>query len=115
MSQSVIRARVLTFHVDGEHLAGLSEALDVAADKLAEHPDFRGLLCLKHESDRHQIIVISLWDGQGLEDTAAESESSRQLIAAAVDMGVSSKSYEVLSFDPGGTRLGRLTASASQP
>jgi len=111
--RSVTRARVLTFSVDSQHLPGLTDALDLASNKLAEHPDFRGLLGLENNSGRHEIVVITLWDGQGLEDTAAESEASRQLIETAVDLGVSSKCYEVLSFDPGATRLHALLAHAS--
>jgi hypothetical protein len=107
------RARVLTFSVDNEHLPGLTEALDTAAEKLATNEDFRGILCLKSESVRHEIVVISLWDGQGLEDTAVEAEAHRQLIAEAVDLGVTSRCYEVLGFDPGAERLAPLLAHAS--
>jgi len=111
--RKVTRARVLKFSVDSQHLPGLTDALDLASIRLAEHPDFRGLLGLQHDNGRHEIEVITLWDGQGLEDTAAESEVSRLLIAEAVDLGVSSKCYEVLSFDPGSTRLPQLSAHAS--
>ena len=106
------RARVLTFSVDDEHLSGLTAALDVASEKLGKNPDFRGVLCLENETCRHEVIVISLWDGAGLEDSAAEAEASRQLIEEAVDLGVTSRCYEVLGFDPGATRLEPLLAHA---
>jgi hypothetical protein len=104
------RARVLAFSVDDEHLPGLTHALDHASTDLAKNPNFRGLLGLERESGRHEIMVITLWEGKGLEDSAAESEASRRLIADAVDLGVSCKSYEVLSFDPGDTQIPRLLA-----
>ena len=104
------RARVLTFSVDDEHLPGLTRALDHASTDLAKNSDFRGLLGLESNSGRHEIVIITLWEGQGLEDTAADSEVSRRLIAEAVDLGVSSKSYEVLCFDAGDTRIPRLLA-----
>lgn len=107
------RARVLTFSVDSEHLPGLTAALDEASAKLGSNPDFRGVLCLENEGRRHEVMVISLWDGDGLRDTAAEAEASRQLIEVAVDLGVTCKCYEVLSFDPGATRLPVLLAHAS--
>jgi hypothetical protein len=59
---------------------------------LAKNPNFRGLLGLERHSGRHEILIITLWDGEGLEDTIPEAEASRRLIAEAVDLGVSSKS-----------------------
>jgi hypothetical protein len=109
----VTRARVLTFHVDEHHLPGLTEALDVAAVRFAEHPDFRGLLCLDHDSIRNEIMVITLWDGQGLENTETEHVYAQQQIAAAVDLGVSTKCYDVVRFVPGSTRLERVLTHAS--
>ena len=106
-------ARVLTFSVDSEHLPGLAAALDVASEKLGKNPDFRGVLCLENESRRHEVVVISLWDGEGLSDTAVEAEISRQLIEVAVDLGVTSKCYRVLGFDPGAIRLPPLLACES--
>ncbi len=112
-NDNTTRARVLTFSVDSQHLHGLTRALDVAAEKLAKNDDFRGILCLENENGRHEIMVISLWDGDGLSDTAVEAEISRQLIEVAVDLGVSSKCYRVLGFDPGAKRLAPLLAHAS--
>jgi hypothetical protein len=109
----VTRARVLTFHVDQHHLLGLTEALDVAAERFAIHPDFRGLLCLDHDSIRNEIMVITLWDGDGLESTEAEHIDAQRQIAAAVDLGVSTKCYDVVRFVPGSTRLERVLAHAS--
>ncbi len=107
------RARVLTFHVDDHHLPSLTDALDVAAERFAEHPEFRGLLCLDHDSVRNEIMVITLWDGEGLEATEAEHVDAQQQIAAAVDLGVSTKCYDVVRFVPGSTRLERVLAYAS--
>jgi hypothetical protein len=109
----VTRARVLTFHVDQHHLPALTEALDVAADRFALHPDFRGLLCLDHDSVRNEIMVITFWDGDGLENTEDEHTHAQRQIAAAVDLGVSTKCYDVVRFVPGSTRLERVLAYAS--
>ena len=65
-------------------------------ERFTQHPDFEGLVCLEHDSVLHQIIVITLWGGRGLEDTQAESEVAQQQIAAATDFGVSSICYEVV-------------------
>ncbi len=95
------RARVLTFHVDSRQLRGMREALDEVSERCARHPDFEGLVCLQHDSVLHQIIVITLWGGHGLEDTQAESEITQQQIAAATELGVSNISYEVVRLVPG--------------
>ena len=55
---------------------------------------------------RHQIVVITLWDGEGLEDTEAESEIARQRVAATTDLAVSSVCYEVLRLVPGPASAG---------
>jgi hypothetical protein len=91
----------LTFHVDNCDLPKLTKVLDVATTRFTEHPDFRGLLCLDHDSFRNEIMVISLWDGQGIEDTDAEQASCQQQISAVVDLGVSSRCYDVLRMVPG--------------
>lgn len=95
------QARVLTFHVHAHDLPKLTDALDVATASFTEHPDFRGLLCLDHDSFRNEIMVISLWDGEGIEDTEAEQARFQQLIAAVVDLGVSSRRYDVVRMVPG--------------
>jgi len=78
---------------------------------VAKHPDFRGLVCLEHDDNvRNEVIVITLWDGQGLDDTAAEAEASRRQIADAIDLGVSSRCYEVLRLVPGSATLESLLA-----
>jgi len=63
------RARVHTFHIDSNEVLGLTEALDGVADMFAHRSDFRGLLCLTHDSVRKEIVVITLWDGEGPEET----------------------------------------------
>jgi hypothetical protein len=91
---------VLSFHVDSSQLQGIAKALDAVTDRFTMHPDFRGLVCLEHDSVRHQIIVITLWDGDGLEDTQAESELAQTKIAAATDLGVSCTFYDVVGLVP---------------
>jgi len=108
----VTRARVLTFHIDSHHLPALTKALDGVVERCNKHSDFRGLVCLEHDNVRDEIIVITLWDGQGLETTVAEAEVSRQQIADAVDLGVSSKCYEVLRLVPGPAALEAALAEA---
>jgi hypothetical protein len=99
------RARVLTFHVDGDEMLGLSEALDGVADTFARHADFQGLLCLAHDGVRKEIIVIALWDGEGLDVTLEGSEMARQRVAATTDLGVSSQCYEVLRLIQGSLNI----------
>jgi hypothetical protein len=91
----------LTFHVDAHDLPKLTKALDAATTRFSEHPDFRGLLCLDHDSFRNEIMVISLWDGQGMQDTEAELARCQALISAVVDLGVGSRCYDVLRLVPG--------------
>ncbi|HVA04893.1 MAG TPA: hypothetical protein VMU64_14245 [Acidimicrobiales bacterium] len=79
----------------------MSEALDAVSDRCRQHPDFEGLVCLQHDSVLHQIIVITLWGGQGLEDTQADSELTQQQIATTTDLGVSNICYEVVRLIPG--------------
>jgi hypothetical protein len=106
---------VLTFHVDTCHLPGLSEALDAVSERFAELPRFRGLVCLEHDSVRHQILVISLWDEAGLEETQKDSDLAHAQIAAAIDLGVNSTTYTVMRLVPGSLALdpGILAAIAS--
>ncbi|MGA2520772.1 MAG: hypothetical protein ABSG81_08145 [Acidimicrobiales bacterium] len=101
----MIRARALTFHIDGDELAELTAALDDVAEQYVDHPDFRGLLCMEHDSVRSEIVVITLWEGQGLENTQAVSEAGRRRIAATTDLGVISKCYDVLRIVPGPAAL----------
>jgi hypothetical protein len=91
---------VLTFHADTAQLPGLTEALDIASVRLAKHPAFRGLICLDNHSVRQQMIVITMWDGDGLADTQAESELAQQEIAAITGLGVSNTPYDVLRLVP---------------
>jgi len=99
------RARVLSFHIDSDELVGLSEALDGVAAMFADQSDFRGLVCLTRDSVRKEIMVITLWDGEGLEATQEGSDEARRRIASTTDLGVSSRSYEVLRLVPGSFSL----------
>ncbi len=94
-------ARVLTFHVDVDDLPELIEAMDEATERLSESPNFGGLLCLEEEGPRQKITVISLWDAEGLEATAAEGDAARRHIAATADLGVISQIQKVIRFTPG--------------
>ena len=111
---------MLTFHVDNDGIAGLSDALDGVAEIFSRNPEFRGLVCLDYDGPRHEIMVMTLWDGDGLENTQGDSEQGRQRIAATTDLGVSSRSYDVLRLIPGPASLERvlaenLASSASPP
>ena len=105
-------ARVLTFHVDANELPGLTEALDSVGETFARNSDFVGLLCLEHDSVRNEIMVITLWDGQGLEDSERDAEVGRHRIAATTDLGVSSKRYDVLRMVQGPASLEAVLADA---
>jgi hypothetical protein len=104
------RARVLTFHIDGDERPGLIEALDGVSDMFAHNADFRGLVCLEYDNVRSEVVVITFWDGQGLDDSGEDSEFGRQRIAATTDLGVSSKCYDVLRMVPGSTSLEAVLA-----
>jgi len=101
LGRSVTRARVLSFHIDSHELVGLSEALDGVAAMFADQSDFRGLVCLTHDGVRKEVMVITLWDGEGLEATQEGSDEARERIASTTDLGVGSKVYEVLRLVPG--------------
>jgi len=105
METDVTRARVLTFHVERGDLSDLTEALDAAADRFGANPDFRGLVCLSHDGLRNEIMVVTLWEGRGLEDTEAEDRYARQLISATTDLGVTGKAYDVLRLVAGPATL----------
>jgi len=106
------RARVLTFHVDRDELSGLAEALDSVTEQFARYPGFRGLVCLQHDSARSEIMIVTLWDGGGLEETQEVSDLGRERIAATTDLGVSSKCYDVLRLVPGPATLETIMAEA---
>lgn len=55
------------------------------------------------DATRNEVIVITLWDGDGLEATEAVSEAGRKRIAATTDLGVCSKHYDVLRLFSGAT------------
>ena len=90
------RARVLSFHMDDNNRPGLVQALDGVAEMFAHQSDFRGLVCLEQDGARNEVLVMTFWEGTGLEDSQAGSEVARQQIASTTDLGVSSKSYDVL-------------------
>jgi hypothetical protein len=106
------RARVLTFHIDSDEMAGLTEALDGVADRYASCPDFRGLVCVEHDGLRHEIVVLTLWDGEGLEATQGVSEQGRKQIAHTTDLGVSSRCFDVVRLVPGPVAVERAVAEA---
>ena len=74
----------------------MTEAIDAVADEFAALAGFRGLVCLERDSTRNEIMVITLWEAEGIEATEAVSEAGRRRIAATTDLGVCSKRYEVL-------------------
>lgn len=95
-AHGVTKARVLTFHVDDDELPELTKAIDAVADEYSLIEGFRGLLCLKREGIRNEMIVVTLWDGDGLEATDEQSEANRRRIASTTDLGVCTRRYEVL-------------------
>jgi hypothetical protein len=92
---------MLTFHLDGRDLPKLTEGLDAATEQLAGHPDFRGFVCLDHDSVRHQIIILSLWDGDGLEASHPLFKRATEIIASCADLAMNSTTYDVLRLVPG--------------
>lgn len=95
------RARVLNFFIDADQTVELTDAIEEVTGQFSHFADFRGLLCLESDGARNEIIVITLWDGDGLEATEAVSEAGRHRIAATSDLGVSCKLYNLLRQLPG--------------
>lgn len=91
--------------MDDDDRPGLIRALDGVAEMFANQSDFRGLVCLEQAGSRNEVMVMTFWDGTGLDDTQADSEVARQRIAATTDLGVSSKSYDVLRLVTGPASL----------
>ncbi len=71
-----------------------------------------GLVCLEHDGPRHEIVVLTLWEGDGLQATQDVSERGRRQIADTTDLGVSSKCYDVLRLVPGPVAVERTLAEA---
>ena len=106
------KATVLKFHLDLDQRKDLVEALDGVAARYAAREDFQGLLCLGNDGPRSEIVVLALWDDRGFEGIEAEVEGARRRIAAVADLGVSSKSYEVLRLIPGPASIESMIAEA---
>jgi hypothetical protein len=106
-------ARVFTFHVVPDEIDALDKALDATAARLARHAGFRGLTCLERVGQRHEIIVFSMWEGEGLEETEAEAERTRRKIAETSDFGVRTEDYRVLRHIPGRNTEEILTTSTT--
>jgi|ERR1700722_6268613 len=108
-----VRARVHTFHVDADAVHGVASAVDLAMASLTDHPDFRGLLFLERDGMRHEILAITLWADDGLEETEPEAERSRRQIARTTDLGVSTKHFDVLRFTSPDGATGRHLSALS--
>jgi hypothetical protein len=91
-----VHARVFTFHVTSGQLDNVSLALNDSMADLAQHADFRGLLYLERGEPRHEVLGLTLWAGDGVDDTESNAERSRQTIADTADTGVYSRNYRVL-------------------
>ena len=105
----MLRSRVLTFHVEATHVRQVVDALDRVRERLEKNPDFRGLVCLEGQGKRHQVMVLTLWDGDGLDEMRDEDEQARLQIAETCDLGVRSEEYDVLRHFTGGTVSTRIT------
>ena len=109
-------ARIVTFHVDREHMPGVIEALDTALYRFRHDPGFEGLLCLEHDGPRQQVMIITLWDTEGLMATAWDAEAASQLIADATDTDITSRVFQVLGFVPGASAVrGAVPAGTGPP
>ena len=91
-------ARVLTFHVDASRMRDVVKAMDDAIERSAGSPGFIGALGLVDDSQRPQVLMVSLWDAEGLKATASDSEETRRHIAETADTGVTSRTFSVLRF-----------------
>lgn len=95
-----MRARLMTLHVDPDDMPAVASALETAVARFEQEDSYRGLLCLEESGLRNQLVIITLWDAAGLADTAHEADAAKELISAATDTGVTSRTYEVLRFVP---------------
>lgn len=79
------------------------QALDaLVKDRFGSNPDFRGLTCLEHCDRRGEIVVVILWEGDGLGQSKADDDRARQLISEGCAVGEDSREYLVLrQFHPG--------------
>jgi hypothetical protein len=105
-----VHARVYTFHVTSGQLDNVSLALDDAVVDLARHSEFRGLLYLERGEPRHEVLGLTLWAGDGIDDTEPNAERSRQKIADTADTGVCSRNYRLLrhfQHEPSAPSVGR--------
>jgi hypothetical protein len=91
-------AQVLTFHVDASRMTDVVEAMDDALKRAAGHPGFVGMLGLVDDSQRPQVVMISLWDAPSLKATASGPEEIRRHISETTDTGVTSRTLSVLRF-----------------
>ena len=117
-NRNMLRARVLTFHTESEQIGDVVQALDAVGERVAGNPDFRGLICLDHTNQRHELVVITMWDGNGPEETGSDDDDARRQIAEICDLGVRSQEYEVLRHFPASvyghqSNLRELAASIS--
>jgi len=110
-----LHARVLTFHADANSMPQVVAALDASLRGYAREPGFKGLLCLERDGLRDQVMIITLWDAHGAQATAHKAEDVRELIAAAADMGVTSRAFEVLGFIPGPSTVDEVVLHETSP
>jgi len=96
----MLRARVLTFHTESQQIGDVVQALDSVGARVTSNPDFRGLICLEHTNNRHELVVITMWDGNGPEEPSSDDDDARQQIAEICDLGVRSQEYVVLRHIP---------------
>jgi hypothetical protein len=99
-SSDMLYARVLTFHVEQDHMSSVIVALNASLAKLNHSPGYKGLLCLEHDGVRNQLLIITLWDSEGLALSAQEAQEAMASISDVSDSGVSTREYEVLGFIP---------------
>jgi hypothetical protein len=102
----------LKFHVDNDHLPSLIEALKASGQRLSHRDNFLGFMALDLDLVRHEITVISLWDGNGVADTERVFESARAEIALTADLGMRRSICEVITFVPGASEEPAIHAGA---
>jgi hypothetical protein len=83
--------------------------VDGALERAAGHPGFVGLLGLVDDSQRPQVVMISLWDDPSLKATASGPEEIRRHISETTDTGVTSRTLSVLRFADASSPRGDLS------
>jgi hypothetical protein len=100
-----MQARTLSFFINREVLDEVMEIFDTdVLPRFLGLPHFLGLIVVDTEDVRHEVLGLSVWDGDLDDSEEIVSEFRRRLVDIA-GTSPTSKAYEVLRLivnEPGG-------------